>query len=68
MGFNGASHIHVFPQRLEIWNSGAFLNGVTSETIASGQISVLRNPDIAHVRYLRGLMEKTGRGGRLTVD
>ncbi len=65
---SGGVLIHVYPRRLEIWNSGAFLNGVTSETIASGQISVLRNPDIAHVLYLRGLMEKTGRGGRLIVD
>jgi ATP-dependent DNA helicase RecG len=30
-------------------------------------IFVLRNPDIAHVLYLRGLMEKAGRGGVLMV-
>lgn len=65
---SGGIAIHIYPRRLEIWNSGAFLNGVTPESIAKGQISVLRNPDIAHVLYLRGLMEKTGRGGRLIVD
>lgn len=65
---SGGIAIHIYPRRLEIWNSGSFLNGVTPESIAKGQISVLRNPDIAHVLYLRGLMEKTGRGGRLIVD
>ena len=33
-----------------------------------GHIPVLRNPDIAHVLYLRGLMEKAGRGSVLMVQ
>jgi ATP-dependent DNA helicase RecG len=33
-----------------------------------GHISVLRNPDIAHALYLRGLMEKAGRGSVLMVQ
>ena len=37
-------------------------NGVTPASLAVGHLSVLRNPDIAHVLYLRGLMEKLGRG------
>ncbi len=39
----------------------------SSRTIAKGHISVLRNPDIAHVLYLRGLMEKAGRGSMLMI-
>jgi len=41
-------------------------NGITAEAIGIAQIpSILRNPDIAHVLYLRGFMEKAGRGGVL---
>lgn len=60
--FSGGIAVHVYPRRLEIWNSGCFLEGVTAEKLATGHISVLRNPDISHVLYLRGLMEKLGRG------
>jgi len=60
--------IHVFPHRLEIWNSGALPDGVTEQSLLKGQISILRNPDIAHVLYLRGLMEKAGRGSVLMVQ
>lgn len=64
----GGVSIHIFPQRLEIWNSGSFLAGVTPESLQEGHISVLRNPDISHVLYLRGLMEKAGRGSVLMIQ
>jgi ATP-dependent DNA helicase RecG len=63
--FSGGITVFIFPDRLEIWNSGQFPEGVTSTTLLTGQISVLRNPDIAHVLYLRGLMENLGRGSIL---
>jgi len=59
---SGGIVIHIYPHRMEIWNSGSLPDGVTVETLSKGHISVLRNPDIAHVLYLRGLMEKAGRG------
>ncbi len=62
---SGGVSVHIFPQRLEIWNSGNLPDGVTPESLAKGQISILRNPDISHVLYLRGLMEKAGRGSIL---
>lgn len=65
---SGGVSIHVFPRRLEIWNSGALPDGVTEENLRLGHISVLRNPDIAHALYLRGLMEKAGRGSVLMVQ
>lgn len=65
---SGGVSIHIFPRRLEIWNSGALPDGVTEENLPKGHISVLRNPDIAHVLYLRGLMEKAGRGSVLMVQ
>lgn len=65
---SGGVSIHVFPRRLEIWNSGPLPDGVTEENLPKGHISVLRNPDIAHALYLRGLMEKAGRGSVLMVQ
>lgn len=44
---------------------GELPEGVTPRDLVHGQISVLRNPDIAHVLYLQGMMEKLGRGGVL---
>ena len=65
---SGGVAIHIFPRRLEIWNSGALPEGVTEENLPKGHISVLRNPDIAHALYLRGLMDKAGRGSVLMVQ
>lgn len=65
---SGGVSIHVYPRKMEIWNSGELPEGVTQQSLLNGQISVLRNPDIAHVLYLRGLMEKAGRGSVLMVQ
>ena len=63
--YRGSILIQIFSDRLEIWNSGGFLDGITSDNIINGQISILRNPDIAHILYTRKYMEKLGRGGLL---
>lgn len=63
----GGIGVNIYPKRLEIWNSGSFPEGITSEILAGRHISVLRNPDIAHVLYLRGFMEKIGRGSVLIL-
>lgn len=57
--------VQVFPSRVEIWNAGALPEGVTVDGLVRGQISILRNPDIAHALYLQGYMEKLGRDGVL---
>lgn len=62
---SGGIAVHIYPRRLEIWNSGSLPEGITPNKMISGHISVLRNPDIAHVLYLRGFMEKLGRGSVL---
>jgi len=66
--FSGGIAVHIYPTRLEIWNSGSLPEGITPGTLAKGHLSVLRNPDIAHVLYLRGLMEKLGRGSVLIIQ
>lgn len=63
--FRGSVSVEIYSNRLEIWNSGNFPDGITSESISKGQLSILRNPDIAHVLYTRRYMEKLGRGGLL---
>ena len=65
---SGGVSIHIYPRRLEIWNSGGLPEGVTVDNLAKGQLSVLRNPDIAHALYIRGFMEKIGRGSVLMID
>ena len=62
---SGGVFVNIYRDRLEIENTGKFPEGVTLDSISKGQISVLRNPDIAHVLYLRGKMEKVGRGSVL---
>jgi ATP-dependent DNA helicase RecG len=64
---SGGIGVQVYPARLEIWNSGSLPEGITPETLTQGNLSVLRNPDIAHVLYLRGFMEKLGRGSVLIL-
>ena len=61
----GGITINIYPNRVEIGNTGRFPEGVTPDTLSKGHISVLRNPDIAHVLYLRRFMEKIGRGSVL---
>ena len=63
--FSGGITVHIYPNRLEISNTGKFPEGVTLAKLQKGTLSVLRNPDIAHVLYLRGYMEKIGRGSIL---
>jgi ATP-dependent DNA helicase RecG len=64
---SGGIAVHIYPKRLEIWNSGSLPEGITPKTLIIGHLSVLRNPDIAHVLYLRGFMEKVGRGSVLIL-
>ncbi|MHB8163073.1 MAG: RNA-binding domain-containing protein, partial [Methanoregula sp.] len=63
--FSGGITIQIYSDRLEIWNSAKFPEGKTLEKILSERKSVLINPDIAHILYLRGFMEKMGRGSDL---
>ena len=64
---SGGVVVTIYPRRLEIWNSGGLPDGVTVDTLQKGQLSVLRNPDLAHVLYLRGFMERLGRGSVLIL-
>lgn len=67
--FGGVS-VMIYPDRLEILNSGMLPKGVTIDGLNSlkGQPSVLQNPTVSNVLYLRGFMEQTGRGSVLIPE
>lgn len=62
---SGGVAIHIYPNRLEIWNSGDLPDGVSVDALGRDQVSVLRNPTIAYALYLQGYMEQAGRGSVL---
>lgn len=60
---SGEITINIFQDKMEIINSGEIPDAIISEknTIKEHH-SILRNPAIAHIFYLRGKIEKIGRG------
>ncbi len=53
----------VYPDRIEIRNSGRLPKGITAQSLLrETHDSILVNPDICHVFYLYELMERVGRG------
>ncbi len=61
--FSGSVKISIYPDRLEVWNSGKLPDGLTAKKLEMAQHeSILINPDISHVFYLHGHMERVGRG------
>ena len=59
---SGTVTVAFYPDRLEITNTGELYGGYTPSSLAKNHLSVPRNPDIAHVCFLRQLIEKIGRG------
>ncbi len=58
----GAVSLAIFDDRVEVWSTGRFPNGITPEALKRDHLSVLRNPIIADVFHRAGLIEKWGRG------
>lgn len=67
-GFSGGIMVGIYPDRIEIWNAGHFPEGLQPADLKRNHPSLPTNPDIAHVFYLRGLMERIGRGGQLIIN
>ena len=57
---SGTVSVLIYPDRLEITNSGKL--NLTIQELKKDHLSKPVNPDIAHIFYLRGLIEKIGRG------
>ena len=66
--FSGGIAIGIYPNRLEIWNSGRLPEGWKPADLRKNHPSYPPNPDIAHVLYIRGFMERVGRGTQKIID
>jgi len=67
-GFSGGLAVSIYPSRIEIWNSGHLPDGLKPGDLCKNHPSLPTNPDIAHVFYLRGLMERVGRGTQKIIN
>ena len=67
-GASGSITISLLPDSLQISNPGALPDGLTPADLKRDHPSVPRNPDIAHVFFLRGLIEKIGRGTQRILE
>jgi ATP-dependent DNA helicase RecG len=59
---NGFLQISVFPDRTEISNYGGLPDGVTLKDLKTEHHSILRNPDIAQMAFVRKYVELLGSG------
>ncbi|MBL8823792.1 MAG: putative DNA binding domain-containing protein [Planctomycetia bacterium] len=59
---SGGTFIEIFPDRFSIWNAGSLPNELPSRELFREHPSLPRNPDLANVCFLRGYIEKIGRG------
>jgi len=55
--------INVFPEKIEISNSGVLV--YSDSELKRNHLSIPPNPDIARIFYIRGMIERTGRGTTL---
>jgi len=65
---NGNIIIGVFPDSIQISNPGGLPEGLKLADLKRDHPSVPRNPDIAHICFLHGLIEKVGRGTQRIVE
>ena len=66
--FHGGVAVRLFPSRLEIWNSGHLPAPLTPGDLKRNHPSIPVNPDIVHVLYIRGYMNRIGRGTQKIVN
>lgn len=64
----GAVSLAIYDDRLEIWSDGTLPAGLTPEDLKREHSSKPRNPLIAQVFYLRGVIERWGRGTQKIVE
>jgi ATP-dependent DNA helicase RecG len=59
---SGSAIIAFYPDRLEISNYGELPIELKPSDLAKNHLSMPRNPDIAHICFIRQMIEKIGRG------
>lgn len=65
---SGGMSVGIYPDKIQVWNSGTLPKGWKKDDLTKDHPSVPPNPDIAHVCFLRGLIEKLGRGTQLIAE
>ena len=65
---SGTVNVAFYPSHLEIANSGELFGGYTPNDLTKNHLSIPRNPDIAHICFLRQMIEKIGRGTVLMIE
>ncbi len=63
---SSALSIIIYPDKLEITNSGT--SPLKQSELKKNHLSMPYNPDIAHIVFLRGYIEKIGRGTLKIID
>jgi ATP-dependent DNA helicase RecG len=58
----GSVSINIYADRLEIMNFGSLPEELKAADLKRNHMSLPRNPDIAHICFLRGYIDKIGRG------
>jgi len=66
--FHGGVAIRLYPSRLEIWNAGNLPFPLKPGDLKKNHSSIPVNPDIVHVLYIRGYMNRIGRGTQKIVN
>lgn len=67
-GFSGGLSVGIYPSKIEIWNSGRLPQELKVGDLRKNHPSLPTNPDIAHLLYIRGLMERIGRGTQKIIN
>lgn len=65
---SASTSIGVFPDHIVISNYGELPKGWRPALLKKDHTSIRRNPDIAQVCFLRGMIEKLGRGTQLIAE
>lgn len=66
--FHGGVAVRLYPSRLEIWNAGHLPSPLKPGDLKKNHPSIPVNPDIVHVLYIRGYMNRIGRGTQKIVN
>lgn len=64
----GAVSLAIYDDRLEIWSDGTLPFNLKPEDLKKDHASRPRNPSIAQVFYLRGMIERWGRGTQKIME
>lgn len=65
---NGSVLVQVLPDAIQIDNPGSLPDNMSVSDLRRSHLSLPRNPDIAHVCFLHGLIEKLGRGTQMILQ